>query len=114
MNGKYYAVYQLRTEDEPCIGTFESTQEVSDFLSVTRERVWLAITRKNPIAIKKARYWIEVYKEPTTYSTRLLMRERFGYGMYKISSDGIYIRQSGIHGWQFFAADFEEAAALCS
>lgn len=114
MKGKYYGVYQLRTEEEPCIGMFESTQEVADFLYVTRERLWLAVTRKNPIAIRKARYWIEVFKEPTEYSTRCLMREKFGLGMYKICPDGIFVRKCNDTTWHYFAADYEEATALCS
>jgi hypothetical protein len=39
------------------------------------------------------------------------MRRRFGERMYKISDDGIYIRQPG-QSWQYFASAYDEAVAL--
>ena len=40
---------------------------------------------------------------------RRMMRRRFGLGMFRFATDGIYTRQEGIKGWRFFAADLEEA-----
>jgi len=50
-------------------------------------------------------------KEATLKEVRRLLRQRFGERMYKISDDGIYIRQPG-QSWQYFAADYDEAVAL--
>ncbi len=113
MNGKYYGVYNMKREDE-CVGVFESTQEICDFFGGIRlNRVSCAIVRKNPLAFKTERYWVEVFEEPTKNAVRKLMRERFGLRMYKISSDGIYTRREMNNDWQFFARDFEEAVSLC-
>ena len=113
MNGKYFGVYNLK-DDEACVGTFESIREICTFFGgITESRVWCGMSRNNALTFKTERYRVEVFEEPTEYSVRKLMRQRFGRGMYKICSDGIFYRQSGIRGWQFFAGDFEEAVALC-
>jgi len=113
MNGKYYGVYDLKNEDA-CVGVFESINEIAAFFGgIRRNRIECAIVRKNPIALKNKRYWVEVYETPSTAEVRRLMRERFGFFNYKICDDGVYIRGEGRKGWRLFASDFEEAVELC-
>jgi hypothetical protein len=112
MKGKYYGVYDIK-HDENCVGVFNSIAEISAFFGGVRlNRIECAITRKNPLAFKSERYWVEVFEEPTTNAIRKMMRQRFGPGMYKICPEGIFIRQNGVRGWRFYAADLEEADAM--
>jgi hypothetical protein len=113
MKGKYYGVYDMKREDE-CVGVFESTKELCDFFGGIRpNRVSCAIVRKNPLAFKAKRYWVEVFEAATEYSVRKLLRQKFGTKRYRISGEGIFVSPEGTKGWQFFAEDFDEAAELC-
>jgi hypothetical protein len=113
MNGKYFGVYDLK-HDEACVGVFESIRDICAFFGgITESRVWCGMSRNNALTLKTERYRIEAFEEPTEYSVRKILRQRFGTGMYKINPDGIFIRQNGIRGWRFFAKDFEEAVSLC-
>jgi len=88
MRGKYYGVYNIKREDE-CLGIFESTEEVCAFFGgITRSRVWCAIFRKNPLAFKSERYWVEVFEEPTVNGVRRLIRRELGLKMF-VKADGI-------------------------
>ena len=109
MKGKYYGVYNIKREDE-CVGVFESTAEICAFFGGIRpNRVSCAISRKNPLAFKSERYWVEVFEEPTENGVRKMIRRKLGLKML-VKPDGIYVRDRRTEEWQFFAKDFEEAA----
>jgi hypothetical protein len=112
MLGKYYGVYNIKN-DEECVGIFESTAEICAFFGGIRtNRVSCAIVRKNPLAFKTERYWVTVFKEPTRNQAKTLLRQRFGKKMFKITDKGVFIRQKGIKGWNYFAVDYAEAVDL--
>ncbi len=114
MKGKYYGVYDIHREDE-CVGVFESTAEVCAFFGGIRpNRVSCAIIRKNPLAFKTKRYWVETFVEPTKTEVRRAMKKKFGRWMYKIVPEGIFVRKSYADEWRYFAGDFEEALDLCA
>jgi len=100
MKGKYYGVYDLKN-DEMCVGVFESVSEICEFFGgITKSRVWCAVTRKNPLAFKSKRYWVEVFTEPSERAIRAALRERFGKKNYRITEDGVFFRVEGVKGWQ--------------
>jgi hypothetical protein len=114
MRGRYYGVYDLKREDE-CVGVFESTDELCAFFGgIKRYRVWCAISRKNPLAFKTKRYWVEPFEEPTKTAVRRVMKQKFGLWMYKIVPEGIFVRANRADEWHYFAGDFEEALSLCA
>jgi alanyl-tRNA synthetase len=109
--GKWYSVHD-QINNEACVGVFESTAEICKFFGITsKNRISSGIMRGNIITFGKERYVVHVYKEATLKEVRRLMRQRFGERMYKISDDGIYIRQPG-QSWQYFSNDYDEAVAL--
>ena len=112
MKGKYYGVYDIKRKDE-CVGVFESTAEICAFFGGIRpNRVSCAITRKNPLAFKSERYWVEVFEELTENGVRKMICRKLGLKMF-IKPDGIYVRDRKTEEWQWFAGDFEEAAERC-
>ena len=111
MCGKYYGVYDLK-RDEACVGIFESTAEIAaHFGGIRKHRISKGIMQKHLLTFGSDRYFIKVFKEATLKETRRLLRQRFGERMYKITDNGIYIRQTG-QSWQYFAADYDEAVTL--
>jgi len=109
--GKYYGVYNLK-EDGACVGVFESTSEIADYFGgIKNHRISKSVMLNYPLVFGKERFKVEVFIESTRAEARRILRQRFGERMYKISDDGIYIRQPG-QSWQYFAADYDEAVAL--
>jgi hypothetical protein len=113
MNGIFYGVYDLKN-DEACVGVFESTAEVCAFFGgITESRVWCGRTRDNALTFKTERYRVDAFKVPTKKEVREVLSRRFGKHMFKISPDGVFIREEDTLEWTFFAEDFEDAIEMC-
>ena len=109
--GKWYGLYNLK-EGEACVGVFENTAEICAFFGITsKNRISSGIMRGNILTFGQERYQVKVFQEATLKEVRRLMNRQFGNRGYKISHDGIYIRQPG-QSWQFFASDLDEAKML--
>jgi hypothetical protein len=109
--GKWYGLYNLK-EGEACVGIFENTAEIRAFFGITsKNRISSGIIRGNILTFEQERYQVKVFKEATVKEVRRLMRQRFGKQWYKISEEGVFIRQPG-QNWQLFASDLDEAKML--
>jgi len=111
--GKYYGVYDLN-RNEACVGIFESTAEIAAYFGgIKKHRISKGIMCQHLLTFGSDRYFIKVFTEATLKEVRRLMRQRFGNRGYKISDDGIFVRQPG-QSWQFFASDLNEAKMLAT
>ena len=108
MNGKYFGVYDVRRGDA-CVGTFERVAEICAFFGgITQSRVWCAVTRKNPLAFGRERYWVEVFKEVTESGVRRRLWRELRLKM-SVKADGIYVREHRWVEWRWFASGLDEA-----
>jgi len=110
--GKWFGVYDER-DGEACVGVFESTAEICAFFGgIKPHRVSKSVMLDYSLTFGSKRYKVVVFIEPTRTEIKRLLRQRFGNKCYKITKEGIYFREVGRQGWQFFAQDLEEAAML--
>ena len=106
--GKYYGIYDEK-RDGACVGIFESTAEICAFFGgIKAHRVSKSVMLNYAMVFGKDRFKVEVFIEPTKAEARRVLRQRFGTRNYKISEDGIYIRQTG-QSWEYYAPDAQEA-----
>jgi hypothetical protein len=111
--GKWFALYDVK-DNEACVGVFESTAEICAYFGgIKPHRVSKSVMLNYPLTFGDKRFRVAVFVEPTRKEIKRLLRQRFGDRCYKITEDGIYIREAMIgSGWRFFAQDLEEAATL--
>jgi len=111
ISGHWYAVYNIR-EDEACVGVFESTAEICAFFGgILKHWVSKSVMLNYSLTFGSERYKVVVFKEATLKEVKRLLRQRFGDRRYKVTDDGVFIREFG-QSWQLFAPDLDKAAML--